>query len=38
MRTYSANLPEGMKKTFGASRGVKIRLVAKKNNKNKKKG
>lgn len=37
MRTYKANLPEGVKKQFGALRGVKVRLVAKnkKNNKNK---
>lgn len=37
MRTYKVNLPEGVKKTFGAVRGVKVRLVAKntkkKNNK-----
>ncbi len=33
MRTYKVNLPEGVKKTFGASKGVKVRLV----NKNKKK-
>lgn len=29
MRTYKANLPEGVKKTFGTLRGVKVRLVAK---------
>ena len=33
MRTYKANLPEGVKKTFGAVRGVKVKLVAKKTNK-----
>jgi hypothetical protein len=37
MRTYKANLPEGVKKTYGTLRGVKVRLVAKntkkKNNK-----
>ncbi len=37
MRTYKANLPEGVKKTFGTLRGVKVKLVAKnakkKNNK-----
>lgn len=33
MRTYKANLPEGVKKTFGFSRGVKIRIVSKKNKK-----
>lgn len=33
MRTYKRNLPDGVKKTFGASKGVKIRIV----NKNKKK-
>ena len=33
MRTYKANLPEGVKKKFSALRGVKIKLV----NKNKKK-
>lgn len=36
MRTYKANLPEGVKKTFGALRGVKVRLVAKDTKKNKK--
>lgn len=30
MRTIKANLPEGVKKKFGHSRGVKVRLVAKK--------
>ena len=29
MRTYKANLPEGVKKTFGSLRGVKVKLVAK---------
>lgn len=41
MRTYKANLPEGVKKKFGYSRGVKVRLVSKdtkKNTKNKKEG
>ncbi len=37
MRTYKANLPEGVKKTFGAVRGVKVKLVAKNTKKNKKK-
>ncbi len=31
MRTYKANLPEGVKKQFSAVRGVKVKLVAKKN-------
>lgn len=35
MRTIKANLPEGVKKTFGAVRGVKVRYVAK-TSKNKK--
>ena len=29
MRTYKVNLPKGVKKTFGASKGVKVRLVNK---------
>lgn len=29
MRTIKANLPEGVKKTFGAVRGVKVKLVNK---------
>jgi hypothetical protein len=29
MRTYKANLPEGVRKCFSASRGVKVRLVNK---------
>jgi hypothetical protein len=37
MRTYKANLPEGVKKTFGTVRGVKVKLVAKNTKKNKKK-
>ena len=36
MRTYKANLPEGVKKTFGTVRGVKVKLVAKNTKKNKK--
>ena len=36
MRTIKANLPEGVKKTFGAVRGVKVRLVNKNTKKNKK--
>lgn len=36
MRTYKANLPEGVKKQFGAVRGVKVKLVAKNTKKNKK--
>jgi len=36
MRTIKANLPEGVKKTFGAVRGVKVKLVAKNTKKNKK--
>ena len=34
MRTYKANLPEGVKKKFGALRGVKVKLVAKNTKKN----
>lgn len=30
MRTYKVNLPEGVKKCFSASRGVKVRLINKK--------
>lgn len=33
MRTYKVNLPEGTKKTFGARRGVKVKLVNKKSTK-----
>ena len=33
MRTYKANLPEGVKKKFGALRGVKVKLVAKNSKK-----
>ncbi len=33
MRTYKANLPEGVKKQFKAVRGVKAKFVAKKTNK-----
>lgn len=29
MRTIKANLPEGVKKQFGAVRGVKVKFVAK---------
>ena len=36
MRTYKANLPEGVKKTFGTLRGVKVRLVNKNTKKAKK--
>jgi hypothetical protein len=36
MRTYKVNLPEGVKKTFGARRGVKVRLVNKNTKKNSK--
>ena len=35
MRTYKVNLPEGVKKSFGARRGVKVKLVNKKNCKKK---
>ena len=35
MRTYKANLPEGVKKTFSKRRGVKVKLVSKNNKKNK---
>lgn len=35
MRTYKANLPEGVKKKFGSLRGVKVKLVAKKKKTNK---
>ena len=31
MRTYKANLPEGVKKQFSALRGVKIKLINKRN-------
>ena len=37
MRTYKANLPEGVKKTFSARRGVKVKLINKKNCKKKNK-
>jgi hypothetical protein len=33
MRTIKANLPEGVKKKFSHSRGVKVKLVAKKTKK-----
>ncbi len=36
MRTYKANLPEGVKKQFGTLRGVKVRLVNKNTKKAKK--
>lgn len=36
MRTIKANLPEGVKKQFGAVRGVKVRFVNKNTKKNKK--
>jgi|GEM_PF-1114445 len=36
MRTYKVNLPDGVKKKFGFSKGVKVRLVNK-NMVNKKK-
>ena len=36
MRTYKANLPEGVKKAFGSLRGVKVKLVSKNNKKSKK--
>lgn len=36
MRTYKANLPEGVKKSFGAVRGVKVKLVSKNKKKSKK--
>ncbi len=29
MKTYKANLPEGVKKCFSTKRGVKVRLVNK---------
>jgi hypothetical protein len=29
MRTYKVNLPDGVKKKFGFSKGVKVRLVNK---------
>lgn len=29
MRTYKKKLPEGVKKTFGYERGVKVRLLNK---------
>jgi hypothetical protein len=37
MRTYKVNLPDGVKKTFGLNRGVKVRLINKKLTKNNKK-
>ena len=37
MRTYKANLPEGVKKQFGTLRGVKVKLVNKNNTKKAKK-
>lgn len=36
MRTIKANLPEGVKKQFGAVRGVKVKFVNKNTKKNKK--
>lgn len=36
MRTYKANLPEGVKKQFGTLRGVKVKLVNKNIKKSKK--
>ncbi len=36
MRTIKANLPEGVKKQFGAVRGVKVKFVNKNLKKNKK--
>ena len=36
MRTYKANLPEGVKKQFGTLRGVKVKLVNKNTKKAKK--
>ena len=36
MRTYKVNLPEGVKKQFGAVRGVKVKLINKNIKKNKK--
>lgn len=36
MRTYKVNLPEGVKKTFGAVRGVKVKLINKNIKKDKK--
>lgn len=35
MRTIKKNLPEGVKKQFGAVRGVKVRFVSKDAKKNK---
>lgn len=35
MRTYKANLPEGVKKQFSTLRGVKVKLVAKNKKKSK---
>jgi hypothetical protein len=31
MRTYKVNLKDGKKKAFGARRGVKVKLINKKN-------
>ena len=36
MRTIKANLPEGVKKTFGAVRGFKVKIKNKNLKKNKK--
>ncbi len=33
MKTIKKNLPKGVKKMFARERGVKVRYIAKKNNK-----
>lgn len=33
MKTYKKNLPKGVKKMFALERGVKVKYIAKKNNK-----
>ena len=35
MKTYKANLPKGVKKTFARKKGVKVRLINKNLKKNK---
>ncbi len=37
MKTYKVNLPKGVKKKFGTRKGVKVRLINKNLDKNKKK-
>ena len=35
MKTYKANLPKGVKKTFARKKGVEVRLINKNLKKNK---